>query len=168
MLSEQRARELAEGSIRGDGLTLAPGSTESDRGWYFHWNEKIFGSHGVVVNKETGSVFVLGSALPLERDLRMYDRGMDAEKHDLVITAVADLDETVELLQRISPTVVEPSYEHGTVWRIPRCLTEDEIRTRVATLPAIFPDVQLYFEFEAIVEARSSGFCVMELLPRRH
>ena len=58
--------------------------------------------------------------LPASHNLRMYDRGMDAEKHDLVITAVADLDETVALLQRIAPTVVEPSYEHGTVWRIVR------------------------------------------------
>ena len=120
------------------------------------------------MNKETGSVFALGSAFPLERDLRMYDRGMDAEKHDLVITAVDDLDETVALVLRIGPTVVEPSYENGTVWRIPRCLTEDEIKSRLAVLPALFPDVQLYFEFEAIEEARSSGCCVVELFPRRH
>jgi hypothetical protein len=168
VLSEERARELAEESIRSDGLTLASDSIESDRGWYFHWNERMLGVHGLVVNKETGSVFVLGSSFPLERDLRMYDRGMDAERHDLVITAVADLDETVALLQRIAPTIVEPCYENGSVWRIPRCLTQDELRIRMATLPAVFPDVQLYFEFEAIVEARSSGCCIMELFPRLH
>ena len=98
----------------------------------------------------------------------MYDQGMDAEKHDIVITLVADLDETVALLQQIAPTVVEPSYEHGTVWRIPRQLTEGEIRARIANLPALFPEVMLYFEFEAVEEARSSGCCVMELFPRHH
>jgi hypothetical protein len=53
----------------------------------------------------------------------MYDRGMDAEKQDMVITttARANLDETLAFLQRIAPTVVEPSCERGTAWRIPRC-----------------------------------------------
>ena len=96
----------------------------------------------------------------------MYDRGMDAERHDMVIIAIADLEQTLVLLQRIELTVVEPSYEHGTVWRIPRCLTEVEIRTRLARLPAVFPDVHLYGRFEAVEAARSSGCCVMELFPR--
>jgi len=80
--------------------------------------------------QEVRNIFVFGSAFPVERYLRMYDRGMDAEKHDMVITAIADLDETLAFLQRIAPTVVEPSYEHGTVWRIPSCLTERGPRRR--------------------------------------
>jgi hypothetical protein len=88
MVSETRAREVAEAFALDDGISLAAGATESDRGWYFSWNEVLVGSHGLVVNKETGSVFVLGSAFPVDRDLRMYDQGMDAEKQDLVITAV--------------------------------------------------------------------------------
>ncbi len=96
----------------------------------------------------------------------MCDRGMDAEKHDLVILAVCDLDETLALLQRFAPTVVELSYEHGTFWRFPRRLTQDELRARLASLPAIFPDIGLYFQFEAVEVARSTGCCVVEVLPR--
>jgi hypothetical protein len=118
------------------------------------------------VNKETGKIFVFGSTFSLDRDLRMYDLGMDAEKHDLVITAIADLEETLVFLQRIRAEVVEPSYEAGRVWRIPRRLTEEEIRTRLASLPALFPVQKLYFVFEAVEAARSSGCCVVELFPR--
>jgi hypothetical protein len=31
----------------------------------------------------------------------------------MVITAIADPDETLAFLQRIAPTVVEPSFEYG-------------------------------------------------------
>ena len=154
-------------AIGGDDASLAPNATETDRGWFFQWEEVLVGCKGLVVNKETGHVFALGSAFSVERDLRMYDRGMDAEQHDLVITAVNDLDKTLGLLSRIDPAVVEPSFEHGTVWRIPRSLTEAEMRTRLQTLPALFADVRLYFTFEAIEEARSTGCCQFELFPRR-
>jgi hypothetical protein len=179
VLSEARARELADEFARVQGRTLASDATELEQGWYFNWqndarlgshgvdvNDVLVGSHGLAVNKKTGSIFVFGSAFPLDRDLRMYDLGMDAEKHDMVITAVADLENTVALLQRIAPTVIEPSCEHGTVWRIPRRLTEVEIRARLASLPAVFPDVSLYFQFEAVEEARSSGCCAIELFQR--
>ena len=165
MLSESRAREIAEDFAGAQGLD--PTVIETERGWFFTWGEELIGSKGLVVNKGTGRVFVLGSALiPLDRDLAMYHRGMDAEKHDLVIPEIADLDATVAFLQRIEPTVVEPSYDAGTVWRIPRPLTEAELRGRLADLPAVFPDLGLYLVFEAVVEARSTGCCVMDLLPR--
>jgi hypothetical protein len=167
VLSEARAQELADEFARGQGRRVASGATELQQGWYFSWqNDSRIGSHGLAVNKKTGSIFVFGSAFAIERDLRMYDRGMDAEKHDMVITAITDLDETLELLRQIAPTVVEPSYEHGTVWRIPRLLNEGEIRARLARLPALFPDINLYFQFEAIEMARSSGCCAVELFPR--
>jgi hypothetical protein len=56
----------------------------------------------------------------VERDLQMYDRGMDADRHDLVILQITDLDATVAFLQRLELSVVELSYGQGTVWRPPR------------------------------------------------
>jgi hypothetical protein len=174
VLFEARARELAEDFARKESASLAPSVIELERGWYFALeyeelpdDELHLGAlGGVVVNKETGRIFELGTRFPLERDLRLYDRGMDARRHDLVVVEVADLGETVAILQRIAPQVVELSYEAETVWRIPRELTEGEIRDRLAQLPAIFPEVGLYFTFEAVEEARSSGCCEMKLLPR--
>ncbi len=164
-----QARGLAEEFGRNTGRTLASAVTQLERGWYFAWrNDGRVGSHGLAVSKATGHILEFGSAFPVERDLRMYDLGMDADKHDLVILQVADAEETLRMLRRLAPTVVELSYESGTVWRVPRRLTEDELRSRLTSLPAIFPDVGLYFEFEAIEAARSSGWCVIELLPRGH
>jgi hypothetical protein len=142
---------------------------ELEHGWYFAWtyDEPVLGgSHGIAVNKETGRTLEFGSRFPVERDLRLYDRGMDAERHDLVVVEVADLDESVAVLQRLGPSIVELSYEAGTVWRIPRGLTEDEIRISLAQLPAIFPDLQLYSVFEVVEGARSSGCCEIKLIPR--
>jgi hypothetical protein len=163
VLSEARAREIAEEHAGSSGLS--PNVIETERGWFFGWGEVLFGSKGLVVNKETGHVYVLGSAFSLERDLQMYDRGMDANRHDLVILEIADLDATVAFLVRLCPTVIDLSYEAGTVWRIPRPMTEDEIRAHLTNLPAIFPQIGLYFVFEAVEDARAGGFCVMDVLP---
>ena len=165
-MSEARARELAEGFTRVDGRKLATTVTELSQGWYFAWENVTIGSHGIAVNKQTGRVFVFGSAFPAERDLRMYDLGMNAERHDVVILEVADRTKTLAMLKRLAPTVVEFSYDDGTVWKIPRCLSEAELKARLKNLPAIFPDMALYFVFEAVEEARSSRFCVLDVLPR--
>jgi hypothetical protein len=78
VLSEERARELADEFAGGHGRTLASRATELRRGWCFNWqNDGRIGSHGLAVNKKTGNIFVFGSAFPVERDLRVYDRGMD-------------------------------------------------------------------------------------------
>jgi hypothetical protein len=169
VVSETRARELAEEFSRKAGRTFAPTVTELERGWYFAWGDDgLIGSHGFAVSKETGRIFEFGSAFPRERDLRMYDRGMDADAYDLVVLAIADLDASIAVLQLLRPNITELSYETGTVWRIPRPLTEDELRVHLANLPAIFPDINLYVHFEAVEEARSSGCCVMEVIPRNH
>jgi hypothetical protein len=166
-IPEAEARRLAEAFAHGQGRRLASEAVKLRQGWYFTWQaDGLIGSHGFAVNNETGNIFQFGSAFPVERDLRMYDRGMDAEEHDIVITAIADLEETLAILQKIRPTVVEPCYKQGTVLRIPRRLTEEEIRARLASLPALFPDVHLYFRFEEVEVLRSSGCCVVELFFR--
>ncbi len=147
-MSEAGARELDEELARGVGRTLASAVTELERGWYFAWQKgrqrRLSGARCEQGDRKHLRVRV---GIPVERDLRMCDRGMDAEKHDLVILAVCDLDETLAR-------------------RFPRRLTQDELRARLASLPAIFPDIGLYFQFEAVEVARSTGCCVVEVLPR--
>jgi hypothetical protein len=139
---------------------------EIERGWFFRRGKERIGSKGLIVNKDTGRIFVVPSLGLLERDLHMYDRGMDARHHEVVIIEIVDLDATVAFVKTLGPRVVEMSYEHGTVWRSTRPLTEDEIRARLADLPAIFPEMELYGSFEAVEEARANKCCVMDLLPR--
>jgi hypothetical protein len=45
--------------------------------------------------------------------------------------------------------VTEPTFEHGTVWRIPRRPTRDELSRCVSKLPCVFGAVPIYFRFEA-------------------
>lgn len=53
----------------------------------------------------------------------MYDRGYRFQSYDLVITAVRDLDDATTALEEVGLMVVEPTFEHGAVWRVPRAMT---------------------------------------------
>ena len=79
------------------------------------------------MNKETGKLYQLGSAFPIERDLDLYDRGYQFERYDLVVLAVQDPVTTLDALVGLGLSVVEPTYENGTVWRVPRRLTRAEL-----------------------------------------
>jgi hypothetical protein len=167
VITEAQAASIAAAHADTVGRSLVPEGRELERGWYFQWAaDGCVGSHGMAVSKETGRVFVFGSAFPVERDLRLYDRGMDADRYDLVVLGIRDLDRCLDLLQQLEPQVVELSYDAGTVWRLPRKLTRAELRHKLDALPAIFPDLTLYFRFEAIEDARESGCCEFDLLPR--
>lgn len=93
----------------------------------------------------------------MERDLELYERGYQFGAYDLVITEIADLDATLSTLVDLRISVVEPRYEHGTVWRIPRPVTREELRTRLAKLPAVFGKLHLYFVAQALERARASN-----------
>ena len=70
---------------------------------------------------------------------------------------VHDTEAAVDVLLQLGPTAVEPSYEHGTVWRIPRNLTRGEVRERIARLPCVFGDINLYPKLELLEAVRSDG-----------
>ena len=125
------------------------------------------GCNGVIVNKITGKALRLGSAFPIARDAAMYDRGYRFDRYDLVVTEVRHPAHTVETLRKIAMTVVEPTYEQGTVWRIPRPMTNEELRARLARVPCVFGNVRLYAACEALEAAREAGAFVFELLEYR-
>jgi hypothetical protein len=140
---------------------------ELPSGWFFPYRseERLFGgSQGVIVNKKTGNLFRLGSAFPVERDLELYERGYQFAAYDLVVTEIADLDVTIKTLEELDVSVVEPAYDHGTVWRIPRRLSAGELRRRLDRLPAVFGELRLYARAEALEGARVSGAFRFELL----
>jgi hypothetical protein len=75
----------------------------------------------------------------------------------LVITKIANIERALDALQKLELSAVEPTFEHGTVWRIPRMLTRVEIRARLEKLPHVFGGVHLYFRAEVLEEVRASG-----------
>jgi hypothetical protein len=158
---EIASREIPQGLVIDDKHVR-----ESQCGWFFPYRssgEPVVGSNGVVVNKRTGKTLQLGSAYPIERDLNLYDLGYQFDRYDLVVTAVTDTDKTINTLEQLAISVVEPTYEHGTVWRIPRCLTSDELREKLRHLPTVFGDLSLYFHLEALEHARASRTFEFEL-----
>jgi hypothetical protein len=142
---------------------------ELREGWFFPASGDGVGSSGVVVNRSSGRVFVLGSAFSVERDLRAYDEGFQFETCDLVVTAISNMNAAVEILGKIGPTIVEPEFAHGKVWRVPRQLGPDEIRARLGRLPCIFERTRLYFVIEHLQRARaeSSFEFVLSPIPSR-
>jgi len=61
----------------------------------------------------------------------------------------------VRTLRKLRFSTVEPTYEHGQVWRIARDLTEQEIHARLAKLPCIFTG-SLDFHLEHLEAARDA------------
>jgi hypothetical protein len=163
MIHEPDARSIAQ-------ATLAPGDValgeakELQEGWFFPWITSHLGCNGVIVNKQSGRVLKLGSAFPVERDLVLYDRGFQFEQYDLVILAIHDLEATRRAVGRLPLQVVEPSYDHGQVWRIPRAMTDPERWRSLQKLPCVFPALRLYFHLEVLDEARREGWFEFEAL----
>jgi len=160
------ARELAAREAPDWGEIDDTGVQELRTGWFFPYRctdpdpsrWPIGGPGGVIVNKQTGERFFPGSAFPHERDLAFYDKGYQFHVYALVITEVADLDRTLDTLERFHISTVDPSYAQGTVWRIARPLTRAELRSRIGTLPCVFDRIDLYHHFEELEQARENGF----------
>ena len=117
--------------------------------------------------KKTGKLFTLGSAFPAQRDLDLYDRGFQFDCYDLVILDVANAQATLDALLKLNLTRVDPTYEHGTVWRIPRQLTRAELAERISHLPCVFGEVALYARAEVLDRARVTNHFRFELLEFR-
>jgi hypothetical protein len=169
MFDQEAARSLAQKAVSHGQVVDRTRSTETREGWFFPYEPEIrlIGSNRVIVHKHTGRTFVLGSAFPVERDLRAFDEGFQFEVYDLVVLEVRDRHKTVDVLASVGPTVVVPEYQEGTVWRIPRRLSKYEIDGRLGRLPVVFPEVRLYFCVEALQEVRERRHFRFEALEFR-
>jgi hypothetical protein len=166
MIDELKARELAQEKITLDDVALGE-ARELQEGWFFSWRTARIGCNGMIVNKRTGRVFQLGSAFPIERDLALYDRGYQFERYDLVILSIRDLDATRRAVGRLPLQVVEPKYEHGQVWRVPKTMTDLQRWKLLEKLPCILPALRLYFHLEVLEEVRREGWFEFEALEFR-
>ena len=137
---------------------------ELSNGWFFPFITKLVGSHGVIVKKQSGKCFGLGSAFPVDRDLRAYEAGFESHVYDIRLTKVQDRDDTLDFLHDLEISVIEPEFAHGVTWRIPRILSREELGESLEDLPHTFQNVVVYFLFERIEQARSSGCCEFELI----
>ena len=178
MIDRATALDLA-GSEVPDGFQVdTTGIRELHTGWFLPFYDPkcdpedihtftFGGPSGVIVNKQTGARLILGSAFPLERDLALYDKGYQFHHYDLVITRIVDMRQTLDTLQALRMSVAEPTYKHGTVWRIPRPLTRAELQASLRQLPHVFGGISLWFCAEALEAAREKESFQFELLECR-
>lgn len=119
-LDATKARSAAStsSSLRA-GMELGE-AQELTAGWFFPTSSATVGCNGIIVNKHTGKLFHLGSAFPVERDLALYDRGYQFDRYDLTIIKVRRRKQTLHALGKVRLDVIEPTLEHGIVWRVPR------------------------------------------------
>jgi hypothetical protein len=170
MLDRESARRIASAAPAPLVVIDDNGVRELEHGWFFPYRAVsglVAGSKGLVVNKQTGRIYQLGSAFPVERDLELYDRGYQFERYDLVILGVLDPVMTIDALVGLCVSVVEPTYEHGAVWRVPRRLSRAELSERLTKLPCVFGDVRLYSSFEILESARAMDAFRFEVLEYR-
>jgi hypothetical protein len=99
---------------------------------------------GVIVNADTGRTLQVLAGSSLERDPSLYDRGFQFEAYDVVVLAVANLDETVRAMLGLGERVLDVYYRNDRVYRVGRMLTEDEVRERLSDLPAVFTGSPAY------------------------
>jgi hypothetical protein len=166
MIDADHARTLAEGSIEYDDIALGE-ARELAEGWFFPYRTQRVGSNGVIVNKRTGRLYHLGSAFPVERDLELYDRGYQSELYDLVVLRIHDLGATRRAIGTLPLSTVDPTYEHGQVWRVPKPMTDLERWRRLEKLPCVFPALSLYFHLELLEEVRRERWFDFEALEYR-
>ncbi len=172
MVDQATARERAARDVPAGLAIDEEHARELREGWFFPYrasdpHSNPIGANGVIVNKKTGATFGLGSASPIERVLALYDRGYQCYRYDLVVTGIVELERTLDTLQELQVSVVEPEYEYGTVWQMPRLLVRTELRSALATLPRVFGSLPLYFRAEALEKAKREGFFQYELLGSR-
>jgi hypothetical protein len=160
MLDEAEARISAVAEMRG---MLLGAARELRNGWYFGPpdlgpHQVMVGFGGVIVNKQTGFPYTLGSMVARETVCRLYDLGFQASGYDITIVRIADRSMVARVLYAIGVQIIEESFEHETHWKIPRRMTYEEVDAKLAHLPCTFTKVATYFGAEALQEARERGF----------
>jgi hypothetical protein len=174
MIDQTEALQIANRSAPRCVVIYPSGIRQTKFGWFFPFRAKsspVVGSHGLIVNKANGKVCHLGSARAIDREIELYDKGYQFERYDLVIIECLHVEPALDSLEAISLQIAEPEFEHGTVWRIPRLFTRDELRVRLSAIPCVFGNQALNLRAELLEEAKDAGlfkFEVFEYNVRTH
>lgn len=166
MVGVDEARTLAQDACDFDDVVLSD-AHELEQGWLFRLVAKRTRVYdAVIVNKETGRTLLVMRSSALSQDPVLYDRGYQFDRYDVVVFTIANVDETVRAMALLGERVVDTYYRFDRVWRVGRTITDDEIRSRLETLPAIFTGVPT-FTLDEFDKACHAGYFTYELLEYR-
>ena len=174
MISFEEARQIALAKIGPDCGLVESAMIEKPYGWYFYFQSRAFlesgnmkqmliGSCGFIVERANGRLFMFGSAYPPEKWIANYKHGFKYDRYDLTILKVADLEETLTLLQRLGMTYALPAEEYRTVWVIPRFYDQNRLREMLGRLPCTFANQAFWHRVDVFGEIDASGCCKYEL-----
>lgn len=169
MITKEEAIKKVRGTLSEDMDVILDKIIEKEYGWvifsqskeYIRTKDPIFmaiGSGGILVEKATGNTYEFGSAYSTDQNLQIYELGYFLyENWDIEVTKVINKDKTIEHLSDLGITYVVPEEEHGTVWRIPRVYTNEQLGNKLKSLPARFNLGNVYFRWEQLESLKTQS-----------
>lgn len=176
-LTKAEALELLRRKIPSDCDVMDDATIERPYGWLFFyqtkrfietrdWQDGLIGSGGILVEKHGGRCVEFGSGHRAEVNLKIYEAGyLDHDNFDLVISAVSNLEEAIDLLLRLDIVFVKPEVAYGETWRIATRYSPAQLRERLSKLPCRFNLGRLYRYYRALERMKNSRCLKYELLP---
>ncbi|MES2921246.1 MAG: hypothetical protein V4819_06860 [Verrucomicrobiota bacterium] len=124
--------------------------------WYLPDPEPLIGSNGVIIRKEDGAVFVVGSQLSRELACWAFERGILDGEHDLIITSCsADIEAAIDILTKTPPSQRGKKLPEREGWH-----------NRLSKLPVVvLSNASLYFYIVELFEAERKGIFTFETTP---
>jgi hypothetical protein len=177
MLTKGEALELVRQQIPSDCDVMEEATIERHYGWVFFYQTKRFietrdpfegliGSGGILVENNGGRCFKFGSGHSTDISLKVYEAGyLDHDDFDIVITAISNLDEALDLLLGLMIVFVKPEVAHGETWRIPTNYSPIQLRERLLKLPCRFNLGRLSHRYRTLDLLKKSSCLKYELVP---
>ena len=177
MLTKAEALELLLREIPADCDVMEEATIERPYGWLFFIQGKRFietrdprdmlvGSGGILVESDGGRCVKFGSRYTTNINLKIYEAGyLDHDDFDLIISAISNLDEAMELLRDLRIRFVTPEVAYGVTWRIPKQYSASQLHQRLLKLPCRFNLGSLYFRYEVLELMKNSACLKFELVP---
>lgn len=150
----KQAKEIAEAYGRRHGAVWIPGEQVVERERYWFLPLGYVGSSGVIVDKITGHLTVLGSALAMDDQFWAYERGFLAGSVTLRVNRVHERERTLQVLQRAVSGSFRWAYER-----------RDWLKKELETLPAEFREQDLGLVAPLFRNAEESGWFEFEVEP---
>ena len=118
------------------------------------------GPNAYLVSKATGDmVKAVGHRASLEDQFLGFEFGIAIGHYDLVISAVRNMEATVEIVDSIGLQYHHPETEHGRTYRISKRFSREMIASRLDTLPATFRNQQLSMRGRHFEQLRDANCC---------
>jgi len=163
MITFDKARKLAQDKLSGSDLALDEHVViEKPFGWFFSISEN-YGCSGLIVDKENGHVFQLGSGFTVAEYIDAYEAGFRYDVYDLTILSVQDISQTAKYLFKLFMRYVIPENENGTVWETPQLYSIEQIRSALKSLPCAFSNQNLNSHIETFQEIDKANCCKYKL-----